>query len=100
MVIIIYFQVFLFLRLVECVPHPQASHHIYRDSDLLAVDSQSPSYAVRVAPPQSFLHQLAIDSQAGSKQVFLPTPLPGTQPRQGVALAGMDNPVLLLAFQK
>ena len=88
MVIIIYFQVFLFLRLVECVPHPQASHHIYRDSDLLAVDSQSPSYAVRVAPPQSFLHQLAVDSQAGTNQVLLPTPLPVMGPRQGDAFAG------------
>ena len=86
--LLIYFQVFLFLCPASCVPHPQASHHIYSDSDLLAVDSQSPSYSVRVAAPQSFLDQIAVDSQAVSKQILLPTPLPDTQPRQRVAQPG------------
>ena len=78
----------MFLHLASGGPHPQVSHHIYSDSDLLAVDSQSPSYSVRVAAPQSFLHQLAKDSQEVSKQVLLPTPLPGIQPGQGVAQPG------------
>jgi hypothetical protein len=75
-------QDFLFLHLASCVPHPQVSHNIYSDSDLLAVDSQSPSYSVRVAAPQSFLVQLAVDSQTGSKQVLLPTHWPGRGPEQ------------------
>ena len=88
---LIYFQVILFLHLASGVPHPQASHHIYSSSDLLAVDSIIHSYSVKVAPPQSFLHQLAVNSQKDTKQVILPTPLPGRGPKQGVALAGMDN---------
>ena len=82
------FQVVLLLFPRDCAPHPQARHHIYSESDLLAVDSDSHSYSVSVAAPQSFLDQLAMGSQAVSKQVILPTPLPGTGPRQMVALAG------------
>ena len=85
--LIIYFQVILFLHLTTCVPHPQADHHIYSSSDLLAVDSNIHSYSVRVAAPQSFLQKLDMDSQADTKQMLLPTPLPGRGPRQG-ALAG------------
>ena len=82
------FQAIFILFLSDCHPHPQASHHIYSESDLLAVDSQSHSYSVSVAAPQSFIDQLAMDSQAVSKQVILPTPLPGVGPKQQVGLAG------------
>eukprot|EP00092_Neocalanus_flemingeri_P022291 GFUD01024171.1.p1 GENE.GFUD01024171.1~~GFUD01024171.1.p1 ORF type:complete len:199 (+),score=58.42 GFUD01024171.1:141-737(+) len=71
----------------DCHPHPQVSHHIYSESDLLAVDSESHSFSVSVAAPQSFLDQLAMGSQAVSKQVILPTPLPATGPGQQVGVA-------------
>ena len=80
-------QVLLLLPLVPCLPHPQASHHIYSDSDLLAVDSQINSYSVAVPPPQAFLDQLARESQVVSNQGFLPTPLP----RNKVASEGKQN---------
>eukprot|EP00092_Neocalanus_flemingeri_P071765 GFUD01088226.1.p1 GENE.GFUD01088226.1~~GFUD01088226.1.p1 ORF type:complete len:199 (-),score=42.56 GFUD01088226.1:16-612(-) len=75
----------LFLR--DCHSHPQVSHLIYSESDLLAVDSESHSFSVSVAAPQSFLDQLAMGSQAVSKQVILPTPLPATGPGQQVGVA-------------
>ena len=82
------FQVLLLLLLplVPCLPHPQASHHIYSDSDLLAVDSQINSYSVAVPPPQAFLDQLARESHVVSRKEFLPTPLP----RKKIASGGKN----------
>jgi len=65
---------------------PQASHNIWRESDLLAVDSDN-SYSVSVAAPQAYLDQLAMASQAVSKHAFLPTPLPESGPRQHARVA-------------
>ena len=95
------FQVILLLFLMECHPHPQVSHDIYSESDLLAVDTESHSYSVSVAAPQEFIDQLAMDSHVAYKQVILPilptqqvilpilpTPLPGVGPRQQAGPAG------------
>jgi len=85
----IHLVILLFLH-ASCTP--QASHHIWRESDLLAVDSDN-SYSVSVAAPQSFLDQLAMASQSVSKQAFLPTPLPASGPSQPIRVA--DSPEAL-----
>jgi len=63
----------MILWFLPTLPAPtasQASHHIYSDSDLLAVDSDTRSYSVAVPPPQAFLDKLGIS------RALLPTPLP------------------------
>jgi len=78
-------MVLCFLPTLPVPTASQASHHIYSDSDLLAVDSDTRSYSVAVPPPQAFLDKLGIS------RALLPTPLPTQKQESPPAPSPVDH---------